>query len=244
MAATVTATGAVPAEPALANLPVSRRQILEHLKRRGQAAVGDLAARAGITPSGARQHLAALERDGLVSHRPIPPVDNAARPGRPRHAYALTPAGDALFPRRYADLTNELLEYVEDEDPALLERIFDRRARRRLAQARQRAVGLPFRDQVAIVARILDEDGYLADFAEREDGAFVITEHNCAVLGVALRYRHACSSELDFLRAALPHADVTRIAHRLAGAHVCAYEVKPRETEDGRRETGNGAAPS
>ena len=231
MAATATTRETAPtrAEPALANLPASRRQILEHLKRRGQAEVADLAARAGITPSGARQHLAALERDGLVAHRPVPPAPAAARPGRPRFAYRLTPAGDSLFPRRYADLTNELLEYVEDEDPAMLARIFDRRARRRLDQARQRAAGLSFPEQVAVVARILDEDGYLADFAERDDGSFVITEHNCAVLGVALRYRHACSSELDFLRAALPTADVTRIAHRIAGAHVCAYEVRPRQ---------------
>ena len=35
---------------------------------------------------------------------------------------------------------------------------------------------------------------------------------------------------LDAVRpqAALPEADVTRIAHRIAGAHVCAYQVKPR----------------
>jgi predicted ArsR family transcriptional regulator len=97
-----------------------------------------------------------------------------------------------------------------------------------------------------VVAEILDEDGYLADFTRREDGAFIITEHNCAVLGVALRYRHACSSELDFLKAALPNAEVTRIAHRINGGHVCAYlvegeslrsggggEVTDRETEDG-----------
>jgi predicted ArsR family transcriptional regulator len=44
---------------------------------------------------------------------------------------------------------------------------------------------------------------------------------------VALRYRHACSSELDFLQAALPNAEVTRIAHRINGGHVCAYLVQP-----------------
>ncbi len=220
-----------PVNPALANLPASRRRILEHLKRRGAAETDALAAEVGITPSGARQHLAALERDGLVTHRAAP-VAAAARPGRPRFLYVLTPAADALFPRRYADLTNELLEYVEDEDPALLERIFDRRGRRRLEQAQVRTVGLAFRDKVKVVAQILDEDGYLADFAEREDGAFVITEHNCAVLNVALRYGHACRSEIDFLRAALPEAAVTRIAHRIAGAHVCAYEVRPNAAGD------------
>ncbi len=209
---------------ALSSLPESRRRILEHVKRHGEAEAGAIAADLGVTLSGARQHLTALERDGLLGHR-------SARggPGRPKHVFALTPAGDALFPRAYAELTNELLEYVGDEDPALLERIFDRRAQRRLQRTRERTIGLSFPDQVRVVAEVLDEDGYLADFALRDDGSFIITEHNCAVLGVALRYQHACSSELSFLQAALPSAEVTRIAHRINGGHVCAYLVQPDE---------------
>ncbi len=209
--------------PALASLPETRREILQHLKKRGEAGADSIAGVTGITLSGARQHLTALERDGLVTFR-----EDRAGPGRPRHLYALTPAGDALFPRNYGELANELLEYVEDEDPALLTRIFDRRAQRRLAQARARTAGLPFEAQVGVVAAILDEDGYLADFERRADGSFVITEHNCAVLSVASRYGLACSTELAFLQQALPTAEVTRIAHRLAGGHVCAYEVRPR----------------
>lgn len=211
---------------ALSSLPESRRRILEHVKRGGEATAEAIAADLGVTLSGARQNLMALERDGLLEHR-------SARggPGRPKHVFILTAAGDTLFPRAYAELTNELLEYVEDEDPALLERIFERRARRRLQRARERTVGLSFPEKVRVVAEILDEDGYLADFTGRDDGAFVITEHNCAVLGVALRYHHACSSELDFLKAAMPEAEVTRIAHRINGAHVCAYLVSPVANE-------------
>lgn len=209
---------------ALSSLPESRRRILEYVKRHGEAAAEAIAADIGVTLSGARQHLTALERDGLLEHR-------SARggPGRPKHVFALTAAGDALFPRAYAELTNELLEYVGDEDPALLERIFNRRAQRRLQRTRERTVGQSFPEQVRIVAEVLDEDGYLADFIRRDDGAFVITEHNCAVLGVALRYQHACSSELTFLQAALPEAEVIRIAHRINGGHVCAYLVTPRD---------------
>src|SRR5918999_5676713 len=125
---------------ALASLPASRREILEGLKRSGEADAEAIAARLGMTPSGARQHLTALERDGLVAHR-----QERAGPGRPRHLFGLTPAGDALFPRTYAELTNELLEYVEDADPALLEAIFARRVRRRLERARARTAGKPFR---------------------------------------------------------------------------------------------------
>jgi DeoR family suf operon transcriptional repressor len=219
-----------PLTAALASLPETRRQILELLKRRGEADTEVIAVTLGITPSGARQHLTALAHDGLITHR----ADRSG-PGRPRHLHALTAAGDALFPRNYVELTNELLEYVEDEDPALLQRIFDRRAQRRLDRARARAVGLTFAAKVELVAQILDEDGYLADFEARPDGTFLITEHNCAVLAVAQRYRHACSTELAFLQALLPEAEVTRVAHRLGGAHVCAYEVKPGEPIAGSR---------
>jgi predicted ArsR family transcriptional regulator len=217
---------------ALGSLPDTRRQIVEVLKRQGEADAAVIGGLLGITPSGIRQHLTALERDGLIAHR-----NERDGRGRPKHRYFLTLAGDALFPRNYVDLTNELLEYVEDEDPAMLQRIFDKRARRRLERGRVRVEGLPFRERVQTVAQILDEDGYLADFAERPDGAFVITEHNCAVLAVAIKYRHACSTELEFLQQLIPDATVTRIAHRIAGGHVCAYEVRATEPVGGG-ETG------
>src|SRR5688572_1533602 len=96
----------------LSNLSEGRRRILEHVKRHGEAGADGIAADLGVTLSGARQHLTALERDGLLQHR-----SDRGGPGRPKHLFTLTAAGDALFPRAYAELTNELLEYVEDEDP-------------------------------------------------------------------------------------------------------------------------------
>ncbi len=214
-------------EIAIRALPETRRLMLEILKREGTADTEHLARKTEITTSGARQHLVALESDGLIVHD----VERAG-PGRPRHAYRLSVAGDALFPRHYGALTNELLAYVEDEDPAMLERIFARRGQRRLDQALARTTDQPFREKVRIVAQILDDDGYLADFAEAEDGSFIITEHNCAVLSVAQRYRHACSSELDFLQRVLPESEVTRIAHRINGGHACAYRIVPQPHAD------------
>lgn len=206
--------------PALAGLPETRREMLGYLKRSGEASTERLSEITGITPSGARQHLTALEQDGFITHR----NDRDGR-GRPRKIYRLTPSGDALFPRAYVELTNELLEYVEDEDPEMLERIFDRRGLRRLERAKLRTQDLSFAGRIAEVAKILDEDGYLADFVAQDDGSYLIREHNCAVLAVAERYGQACSSELTFLQELLPDADVTRVAHRIAGGHVCAYHV-------------------
>lgn len=207
---------------ALGALPASRREMLSILKSEGSSGADALAEQLKMTVSGARQHLTALEQDGLIER-----VSVRGGPGRPRHRFSLTPAGDALFPRHYGSLSTELLDYVAEDDPAMLERIFARRSQRRLAQAQERVAGRGFRETVAEIAAILDEDGYLADFREEDDGSFVITEHNCAVLTVALWYQQACSSEIAFLRAAMPDAEITRIAHRIGGAHICAYRVVP-----------------
>jgi len=103
---------------ALDNLPSNRRKILEHLKREDAATSDAIAANLGITASATRQHLAALTADGLIQFE-----RERTGPGRPTHRYSLTTAGDALFPRNYVDLTNELLGYIEDEDSELLARV-------------------------------------------------------------------------------------------------------------------------
>jgi DeoR family transcriptional regulator, suf operon transcriptional repressor len=209
--------------PALAGLPTTRRAILVTLKKRGEAAADELAEELGITVSAVRQHLSGLQADGWVAYTEV-----KGRPGRPRHLYGLTPTAEALFPRAYGDLTNELLDYVGDEDPDLLPRIFERRRRARVERAKARLDGRRLDEQVVELAGILDEDGYLAEAVPIGDGAFRIVEHNCAILSVALRYGVACGSELEFIREVLPEASVERVSHMMAGAHTCAYEVRPR----------------
>jgi DeoR family suf operon transcriptional repressor len=199
-------------------------ELVQALKHAGEATAEELAARLGVTVSAVRQQLDGLAADGLVAWRPL-----ARGRGRPTHLYRLTRAAEPLFPKAYGGLTNELLGYVADADPSLVDGIFDRRRQRRLeaAQARLAIAGESLATRVAELARILDEDGYLASFEPLPDGTFRIVEHNCAVLDVAERYGQACSSEIAFLRQALPDARVDRVSHMIAGAHACAYVVAP-----------------
>ena len=206
----------------LDTLPTTRRALLEAIKRSGEARADELADTLDITVSAVRQHLAALEADGLVVHSEV-----RAGPGRPHHNYRLSERGDELFPRRYASLVDDLLVEAAAEDPALIERMFARRRARRTERAKQRLAGKSLPDQVAELTRILDEDGYLAEAIAQDDGSFRIVEHNCAILAVASQYGAACGTELDFIREVLPDARVERVAHLLSGGHVCAYEVTP-----------------
>ena len=199
-------------------------EVVNALKRAGEATADELADELGVTVSAVRQQLDGLAVDGLVAWRP-----QARGRGRPTHLYRLTRAAEPLFPKTYGGLTTELLGYVAEADPSLVDDFFDRRRQRRLeaAQARLVELGDDFRARVAELARILDEDGYLASLEALPDGSFRVVEHNCAVLDVAERYGQACSSEIAFLRQALPDARIERVSHMIAGAHSCAYAVTP-----------------
>ena len=200
----------------------TRRQLLEVLKRRGEARAEELAEALDVTVSAARQHLAALQAAGLVAHREV-----KGAPGRPKHVYHLTPATEELFPKAYDEFAAELVEFVGDEAPDLLPRLFAQRHASRLAQVRGRLEGKSFDARVREVAAILDEDGYLTAVEQLDDGSYVLQEHNCAILGVAQLTQMPCVAEIDFLREALPDASVERVAHMLGGQHRCAYRIAP-----------------
>jgi DeoR family suf operon transcriptional repressor len=222
----MTPPDAAPRTP-IRQLPAGRRAVLYAVRRRGEATSEQVAEQLGITVSGARQHLSALARDGLVDASEAPAA--TGKRGRRSLVYSATADADAFFPKAYGELTNELLGYVADTDGALLDDLFAKRREHRIANARvrlepKRTLGA----KVAELTRILDEDGYLASWEKVSPGVYRIVEHNCAIWAVAERYGQACTSELDFIRAALDGADVERVQHMIAGARRCAYEVRAR----------------
>ena len=207
-------------------LAPGRRAILSTLKTKGEASAEEVAVTLGITIGAVRQHLGPLEADGLVAHR-----DERPGPGRPRRRYCLTPAAEVLWPKRYGQLTNQLLSFIADADPSLVDTAFEQRRQVRVVRAGARLAGLSFDERVRELAAVLDDDGYLASCERIGPGRWRIVEHNCAILDVAQRYGAACGTELAFLQEAMPDAEVERTAHMMAGAHVCAYEVRKRPTK-------------
>jgi len=210
----------------LTDLSPAQRLVLVALKKRGEASADELAEDLEITPSGVRQHLAALKSADLVASR-----QERGRPGRPADLYHGTDLGEALFSRSSGDLSVELLGHIEAEDPELVGRVFERRRRRRVEQARDQLVGKGLDEQVKILAKILDAEGYLADFDKLADGSYRMALHSCAIWAVASRYGQACATELEFLREALPETEIERVAHKMAGAYACGYEIRPRAAQ-------------
>ena len=99
---------------------------------------------------------------------------------------------------------------------------------------------------MAGLAAILDAEGYMATVDKLPDDRYRLTLHSCAIWAVASRYALACTTELEFIQEVIPDADVTRVIHKVAGAYVCAYEIRaqtrpsasksrPRATRHSRR---------
>jgi len=209
-----------------AELSPAQRQVFLALKRRGEASADELAEAMGITPSGVRQHLAVLRSAGLAASR-----HERGRSGRTVDIYRGTDQGESMFAGASGDLSLELLGHIEAEDPELVDRVFERRRRRRVDQAGEQLVRRSLDEKVAILAKIFDAEGYLADFNKLPDGTYQMNLHSCAIWAVASRYGQACTTELEFLRESLPETEIERVAHKAAGAYGCGYAIRPRASK-------------
>src|SRR5690242_15689693 len=115
----------------------TRQQILDLLRRRGHLTAAELSETLGIGAVGVRQHLALLDRDGLVRTAGV-----RRGVGRPSHLYALTADAEALFPRRYDRLVMDALAFVEAEGGAqAVDQLFAARRRQLTAQYAPRLAG-------------------------------------------------------------------------------------------------------
>lgn len=208
-------------------LQPTRRKIIMALKERGGLTAAELAEMLGITSMGVRRHLTTLERDKLVVYELV-----QRGKGRPSYVYRLSAQAENLFPKNYAALANELLNYVQDsagEDTII--KLFDRRAQRRIRNAQAQLGEKSLVDRVAGLAKLLTNDGYLAEWEQEDEDTFWLREHNCAVHDVAAEFSAACNSELTFLQTLMPDAVVTREHHMMGGELMCAYRIARRMVE-------------
>src|SRR5919199_6900525 len=115
----------------------TREQILTLLRRQGDMTAAELSDALGIGAVGVRQHLALLDRDGLVRAYGV-----RRGVGRPSHLYALTPEAEALFPKRYDRLVMEALAFVEAQGGVeAIDQLFAMRRRQLTAQYAPRLAG-------------------------------------------------------------------------------------------------------
>ena len=211
----------------------TRRAITKLLKTEGPIDSAQLAQRLGLTAMAVRQHLYALQREGLVAseERPVPI-------GRPAKFWRLTPEADHLFPEAYAELSVALIDSVKDAfGQEGLERVLSSRCARQRVDYRKRIKSQDTLDRkLAELAKVRTEEGYMAEVRREDDGSFLLVENHCPICAAANACQGFCSTELDLFRSVLgPGVTVERAEHIIKGDNRCVYRVQPRMNADERR---------
>ncbi len=196
----------------------TRGRIVESLKRHRARTAVELSQEQGVTPNAIRQHLARLERDGLVAER-------TKRLGRtkPTFVYSLTEDGERLFPQRYPLLLNVLLDELQREDPAKLKELFSKIGRRSAQRHAARFTGKDLAGKVAELAKFLRERGVVVEYEKTPTG-FTFREFNCPFKDTVTTHPEICSMVHSLMEEVLPHKpqQVTSISR---GDDHCEFEL-------------------
>lgn len=225
------------ASPLGPGLGDSQRQLLDLIKRRGECAIADLEEGLALNRETLRAHLRALTSLGLVERC------GARRngPGRPHVLYRLTAGGESLFPRREGALLRELAGFlVEEERLDLLEAFFARRQARKRAALREQVAGLGRKERLERLARVLSDEGFVAEVVDREGTAGLRLCH-CPLRELVAVTRLPCRFEMSLIEEVLGEP-LRREEFLPEGGHACSYAAAERPGRPARRPRRRGVA--
>jgi predicted ArsR family transcriptional regulator len=211
----------------VAQVPDSRRAILEFLKRNGTASIAQLAAELALTGEGVRQHLLQLQREGYIEAKAKSASDRP-RTGRPATYYQLTVAGDHLFNKRYDVLAIAVMDAIGEEfgsDAA--KRVFARVTDTLVHHDQTKVEGLPLEKRVEAVKDWYGAGDPYMDLETSEDG-FLLIERNCPFLNVAMQRPVLCAVSVNSLTR-LIGARVVREESFQRGFGRCVFRVYTNE---------------
>jgi predicted ArsR family transcriptional regulator len=195
------------------------RERLTDLLRRGERTVDELADAVGLTANAVRQHLAVLERDGVVARRG-PRREGGV--GKPATVYGITPEAERSFSRAYAPVLAALLAALPDHVAgADLEAILRDAAARLTADAP--APRGDFRRRVRVGAAVLESLGGVTETTQGRTGA-VIEGCSCPLADAVVVRPELCRM-IEWLLGAVVGARVEERCNRSAGHARCRFEI-------------------
>ena len=200
-------------------------RVLEVLKAEGALTASGIGQRLDMTAVGARQHLNRLCAAGLVTFE-----DRRQAVGRPQRLWSLSEQGHAHFDDRHRDLASELLAaiVVAHGDAGLADILAAREAQQAQRYRAALGEGGSIAERVTRLTDLRRIDGYMAEYRQVEDGAWLLIENHCPIAQAAKACSGLCGAELKLFQDVMgKDAQVTRIQHMLGGDRCCAYRIAP-----------------
>jgi predicted ArsR family transcriptional regulator len=163
----------------------TRGQIVT-LLRSAPCTVEELAGKLELTDNAVRAHLLTLERDGFVRQSGL-----RRGPRKPHFTYVLTPEADALFPKAYDALLNQLIAVLKMRlDGSELEDVL-REVGRAVAAGSAAAPNGSLERRVQSAMRVLESLGGSAQI-EQHEGKIVIRGNGCPLAAAVSVHPEVC----------------------------------------------------
>jgi predicted ArsR family transcriptional regulator len=203
-----------------------KKKLLYYLKVMQQAGLEELANTMKMSRMGVHKHLALLQKRGLVEA-----IETRERVGRPRMIYQLTSQSKSVFPKSYSAVATHALDFIEKNmGKNAVEKVLRERQSELFDIYYKRLNGLDFDKRVKELARIRDEEGYMAESKResRRGGKHVLLEYNCPIIHIAEKHWEACSTESELFEKLLG-ADIETIHRAAKGDLICKFVIKERK---------------
>jgi predicted ArsR family transcriptional regulator len=204
-----------------------KKKLLYYLKVMQQAGLEELANVMKVSRMAVHKHLGLLQQRGLVEA-----VETRGHVGRPRMVYRLTSQSKTVFPKSYSAIATHALDFIErNMGKEAVEKVLRERQSELFDQYYKRLKGLDFDKQVKELARIRDEEGYIAESKKESKsggGKYVLLEYNCPIIHIAEKHWEACSTETELFEKLLG-ADIETTHRAAKGDLVCKFIIKERK---------------
>jgi predicted ArsR family transcriptional regulator len=202
-----------------------KKKLLYYLKVMQQAGLEELAAVMKVSRMAVHKHLSVLQERGLVEA-----VETRGHVGRPKMAYQLTSQSKTVFPKSYSAIATHALDFIErNMGKEAVEKVLRERQGELFDQYYKRLKDKDFDKQVKELAKIRDEEGYMAESKKelKNSRKHVLLEYNCPIIHIAEKHWEACSIETELFEKLLG-AEIETTHRAAKGDAVCKFLIKER----------------
>lgn len=209
-----------------------QQQILAFVKQQGEATNAEIADYLQVSYEAVRQQLRQLEASQIVVPRQRRDAERSA--GRPTTVYALSAAGDHLFPKSYDELAVDLLDtLVAALGPEALREVLKQLTESNVQYWQPRLQNKTLFERLEALKGIyLEEDAYMD--VDNTDGELRLVERNCPYLNVATRRPALCSVTVSTVSRLIGYR-VSREKRFQVGDGRCVFKVhldEPLRSDD------------
>jgi predicted ArsR family transcriptional regulator len=205
----------------------SRQQALLKLllKNKGGLTLDELSGYLKITRNAVRQHVAALENNGIVTQGVTRPSG-----GRPEQLYVLSDEGKEFFPRNYSWFAQLMLESIAQESgvAGLKERLGAMGVGVAQQLLSQNSAHKTREQKVEKLSEVMETLGYNSRSSSVEGDAPTIEADNCIFHNLAMKKPEICQFDLALL-SAFTDSTVIHEECMAKGGNVCRFKFKAND---------------